>query len=127
MVSHELSMLKSAIWRAMGVIVLVAITYFFTRKWITTTYITLVHHTTFLLVFYLHERLWIKLYNKDTKWKRIAKAFTYEIILGMGIGGLIVFMFTGQWSRVGQITISYTCIKLVLYIINENIWAKLES
>jgi len=127
MTSHKLSVLKSIIWRIMGVIVLALVTYFFTRHWITTTYITFVHHTTFLLVFYLHERVWMKLYDKDTKWRRVAKAFTYEIILGMGIGGLIVYFFTGEWSKVTQITGTYTVIKLIMYYINEKVWAKIEK
>ena len=127
MTSHKLSALKSLIWRIMGVFVLVTVTYFFTRKWITTTYITVVHHATFLLVFYLHERVWMKLYDKDVPWRRIAKAFTYEIILGMGIGGLIVLIFTGEWKKVSQITPVYTAIKLVMYYINEKVWSKIEN
>jgi uncharacterized membrane protein len=127
MISHKLSILKSIIWRIMGVIVLASVTYFFTRRLITTTYITIVHHTTFLLIFYLHERLWIKLYPKNAPWRKIVKAFTYEIILGMGIGGLIVYAFTGQFSKVTEITGTYTIIKLILYYFNEKIWNRIES
>ena len=127
MTSHKLSALKSIIWRIMGVIVLASVTYFFTRHWITTTYITFVHHATFLLVFYLHERVWMKFYDKDARWRRVAKAFTYEIILGMGIGGLIVYFFTSEWSKVTQITGTYTVIKLIMYYINEKVWAKIEK
>jgi len=127
MTSHKLSILKSVIWRIMGVFILAAVTYFYTRQLITTSYITFVHHATFLLVFYLHDRLWMKIYNKDVPWRRIVKAFTYEIILGMGIGGLIVYLFTGEWKRVTQITPTYTAIKLVLYYLNEKVWHKIES
>ena len=126
MTSHKLSMLKSIIWRIMGVIVLASVTYFFTKEWITTTYITLVHHTTFLLVFYLHERVWMRLYDKDATWRKVAKAFTYEIILGIGFGGLIVLLFTKEWSKVTQITGTYTVIKLIMYYINEKVWTKIE-
>lgn len=137
MISHKLSFLKSLIWRIMGVIVLAAVTYFFTRHWITTSWITTVHHTTFLLVFYLHDRAWlgIKGWLKDyytlnesvEKRIRVIKAITYEIILGMGFGGLIVFIFTGQFSKVTQITGTYTVIKLIMYYINEKVWSKIEN
>lgn len=127
MTSHKLSMLKSFIWRVMGVIVLASVTYFFTRHWITTTYITVMHHTTFLVVFYLHERAWLKLPFKDSPKRRVGKAFIYEIILGMGIGGLIVLLFTGEWSKVTQITGTYTVIKLLMYYVNEKVWTKIES
>ena len=115
-------LLKSIIWRIIGVIILAFVTYFFTRQWITTTYITLVHHATFLLVFYLHERFWIKI-KRPTHW---LKPITYEIILGMGLGGLIVYFFTGQFSRVTEITGTYTVIKLVMYFIYDRIWKKFD-
>lgn len=120
MVSHKLSMLKSVLWRIMGVIVLASVTYFFTRKWITTTYITFVHHATFLVVFYLHEKLWQYL-KKPDHW---AKMITYEIILGMGLGGLIVYIFTGSWSKVTSITGTYTAIKLIMYYTYDKMWFK---
>ena len=120
MVSHKLSMLKSVIWRIMGFFILGAVTYFFTRHWVVTTQISVAHHTIFLAVFYLHERFWLWL----KKPKHPIKAITYEIILGMGIGGLIVYLFTGQWSKVGQITGIYTCIKLIMYYFYDKIWSR---
>ena len=117
--SHKKSVLKSIIWRILGVIVLASVVYFYTRQWITTGLITLIHHGTFLLVFYLHERAWLKI---KTKFRSVLKAFTYEIILGMGLGGLIVLLVTGEWSRVTEITITYTALKLVMYYFYEKAW-----
>jgi uncharacterized membrane protein len=122
MISHKLSALKSLIWRIMGVIVLASVTYFFTRKWITTTYITFIHHATFLLVFYLHERFYLRFNFKNRKLEKTLKAFTYEIILGMGLGGLIVLFFTGSWIKVSEITLTYTAIKLVMFYLYDGIY-----
>lgn len=118
MASHKSSALKSFVWRVMGVIVLASVTYFFTRQWITTTCITAVHHAVFLLVFYLHERFWLKLGRPQHP----IKALTYEIVLGIGIGGLIVLLFTGEWSKITQITITYTAIKLAMYYAYDRFW-----
>ncbi len=117
--TRKKSIIKSVVWRILGVIVLATVVYFYTREWITTGLITIIHHATFLLVFYLHERVWLKVKIKS---KPIIKAFTYEVILGMGLGGLIVLLITGQWSRVTQITITYTIIKLIMYYFYEKIW-----
>jgi len=117
--SHKKSALKSLVWRILGVVVLASVTWFFTRNWITVGLITLIHHGTFLIVFYLHERAWV---NVHREWKHYVKAITYEIILGMGLGGLIVLLVTGEWSKVGQITISYTAFKVIIYIIYDKIW-----
>ena len=113
---------KSIVWRVMGVVVKALITYAFTRNWIVTTQITIVHHGVFLVVFYLHERAWYR-YQKDIgKWRNVIKAFTYEIILGMGIGGLIIYLFTQSWTQVTYQTLTYTAIKLVMYYFYDRIW-----
>ena len=119
--SHKKSILKSIVWRILGVLILASVVYFFTREWITTGLITIIHHATFLLVFYLHERFWQKI---RIKFRSIIKAFTYEVILGMGLGGLIVLLVTGRWSAVTQITITYTIIKIITYYFYEKIWNK---
>jgi len=116
------SLVKSLIWRIIGVFVYATIFYLFTKQWGITIAGTLIHHTTFLIVFYLHERFWIKL-KKNNHW---LKPFTYEIILGMGLGGLIVFLLTGSWKSVTEITLTYTAVKLVLYFIYDKVWSKIK-
>lgn len=117
------SMLKSVIWRVMGVFVYATIFYLWTRQWQLTLAGTLIHHSTFLVVFYLHERFWISL-NKKDHW---LKPFTYEIILGMGLGGLIVYALTGSFKAVTHITLTYTAVKLVMYYIYDKLWYKYFS
>lgn len=119
-IAHTNSMLKSVIWRIMGVFVYATIFYLWTRQWQLTLAGTLIHHSTFLVVFYLHERLWISL-NKKNHW---LKPWTYEVILGMGLGGLIVYFLTGSFKAVTQITISYTVVKIIMYYIYDKLWYK---
>jgi uncharacterized membrane protein len=116
------SLVKSLIWRIIGVFVYATIFYLFTKQWGITIAGTLIHHTTFLIVFYLHERFWIKL-KKNNHW---LKPFTYEIVLGMGLGGLIVFFLTGSWKSVTEITLTYTAVKLVLYFLYDKVWSKIK-
>lgn len=113
---------KSIIWRVLGIFVYATIFYLFTQQWGITLAGTLIHHSVFLLVFFLHERLWIKL-KRNAHW---AKPFTYEILLGMGLGGLIVLLLTGSWKVVTAITVTYTTVKLVMYFIYDKIWQKIK-
>ena len=120
--SHLSSASKSIVWRIMGVIVKAAVAYVFTRNWLVTSLITITHHAVFLVVFYLHERVWYR-YKKDIgKWRNIYKAFTYEIILGMGLGGLIIYLFTQSWSQVTYQTLTYTVIKIIMYYFYDRAW-----
>ena len=123
MTSHKLSALKSFIWRIMGVFIYAFIFYLFTRRWQITVMSTITHHLTFLLVFYLHERFCIWLKKPNSK----IKAWTYEVILGMGLGGLIVYFFTGTWKAVTLITGTYTVVKIITYYINEQVWKRFEK
>lgn len=116
------SLTKSIIWRVFGVFVYAAIFFMFTQAWGLTLAGTLIHHTVFLIVFFLHERMWIK-FNKNSHW---LKPVTYEIVLGMGLGGLIVLFLTGSWKAVTAITLTYTAVKLVMYYIYDKIWGKIK-
>jgi len=120
-------MIKSAIWRLMGIAVLAIITYIFTRNWITTTLVTLIHHAAFLIIYYLHERAWLRIRNKKIlRWKRWIRPITYEIILGHLVLGTITLLLTGSWLKMTLITIVYIENKLWIYIVYDWIWEKMK-
>jgi len=129
--SHKKSFLKSAIWRIMGVIILALITYYFTGELITTGLITLLHHGVFLVVYYLHERLWIKIGDRILGKKRSAmRAFLYEIVLGNSILFLISLLVgdvTGmvdKFTKAFLITFTYTSNKLWIYVAYDWLWKR---
>jgi len=119
------SSLKSFIWRIIGVILLASVTYFYTRRWITTTWITFLHHGIFFFVFIAHERFWLKVNIQGLK-RKIGKCITYETILGNFILGIISLIITGNVQQMTQITITYIAIKHIVYIWNEIIWEKIS-
>jgi len=124
---HWQSILKSVIWRIMGVLVLALITFLVTRNWIQTSLITFIHHAVFLIVYYLHERLWIKIeqkFEKISKYKKWIRPITYEIILGHLILGLITLCVTGSWLSVTLVTPIYIWNKLWMYLVYDWIWKK---
>ena len=121
------SLAKSVVWRLLGVIVLSLITYVFTRDWITATFITLVHHLSFVVIYYLHERAWLRAKNKWLlKWKRWIRPFTYEIVLGHLVLGAISWFFTRSWLSVTLITMVYIENKLWIYIVYDWLWGKIK-
>ncbi len=121
--SHGSSLGKSIGWRIIGVITLGILTYIFTRNWITTTALTFVHHSVFLLVFYLNERFWrAKIKNLVGRRRNIAKALFYECVLGFYIGGGLAVLFTGSWRAITHITLIYISIKIIQYFFYDQIW-----
>jgi len=121
--SHKKSMLKSLVWRIIGVFWLAGITWLFTRNWIIVSLLTFMHHAVFLVVFYLHERAWVKSKMRP-KIKYAIKAVTYEIILGNIILGLITYLITGDVKQMSAITLTYIQSKLVLYFFYDWFWSR---
>jgi len=120
------SALKSLIWRIVGIIILALVTYIYTGNLITTGLVTVIHHIVFLVVFYLHERIWLRIKLDDMLWRSIAKMFTYETLCGNIILGIITYSITGCWKQMTAITLTYIGIKHVIYVWNEFIWRKIK-
>lgn len=119
------SIVKSIIWRIVGVILLASVTYFYTHKWIQVSMITFLHHGVFLFVFYLHERFWLHIDFTGLK-RKIMKCITYETILGSFILGIITLIITGNIQKMTQITITYIAIKHLIYVFNEFVWERIK-
>lgn len=121
--SHSRSMLKSFVWRIIGVFWLAIISYIFTRNLIQVSLMTFIHHAIFLVVFYLHERVWTKS-KMSSKLKYAIKAITYEVVLGNIILGLITYLVTGSIYHMTRITLIYVQSKLVLYFFYDWAWSR---
>ncbi len=52
---------KSVTWRLVGIIILGGISYAMTRDWKETTVITTVFHTLRFVLYYYHERAWMRI------------------------------------------------------------------
>jgi uncharacterized membrane protein len=119
------SSLKSFLWRIVGVIILASVTYFYTHKWITTSWITFLHHGIFFFVFILHERFWLHIDFTGLK-RKLLKMVTYETILGNFILAIITLIITGNIQQMTKITLTYIGIKHIIYVFNEFIWEKIK-
>ncbi len=58
--SHLRSWVKSLVWRVIGIFILGALAWLFTRDWEETTLITVTFHSIRFVLYYLHERCWEK-------------------------------------------------------------------
>jgi len=118
---------KSVVWRITGVIILAAVTYAYTQEWKTTGLITFIHHGVFLGVFYLHERLWLKIKKiQSLAIRSILKMLTYETLCGNVILGAISYLVTGSWRQMTAITLTYVGIKHICYVLNEFAWDRIK-
>lgn len=120
------SALKSFIWRITGVVILAGITYAYTGDFIKTSLVVIIHHTVFLLVFYVHERIWLKINMTNMMQRSLAKMLTYETLCGNVILGTITYLITGSWKQMTAITFTYIGIKHIVFVWNEYIWKEIR-
>ena len=116
---------KSLIWRLTSVLILAVVTYAYTRCWITTSLVTVMHHGAFLVIFYFHERLWLKV-DMSLKLKSVLKMLTYETLLGNVVLGAITYLVTGDAKTMTVVTLTYIGIKHVMYVANEFVWDRVR-
>lgn len=53
--------------------------------------------------------------------RSVAKSIVWRI-LGFLILGVLSYLFTGSWTETLGITLSFNLIRLVLYVIHEQLW-----
>jgi len=124
---HSRSILKSIIWRILGVIVLALVTYLVTKNWIQTGLITVIHHLSFIFIYYGHERFWLWVGDRVTGKKRyVYRVILYEIVLGFLVLGTITFLITGSWLAVSLITPIYIFNKIWMYVVYDKIWERIR-
>jgi len=125
--SHRRSVTRSTVWRIIGILFLALITYIFTQSWITTTLVTIAHHSISIVGYYLHERFWLHIkWLKYSKYKPFARVFVYEVIYGNLILGTISFIFTGNFIVATAVTLTYICNKYWMFYLYDWIWNKVK-
>ena len=124
---HFRSVIRSVIWRIIGIVFLALITYLVTRSWIVTTLVTIIHHSVSILGYYLHERfwLWVDKY-REVKYRSILRVLLYELIYGLLILGIVTWLITGQVKQASLVTCIYIGNKLWIYVVYDKIWNRLS-
>jgi len=124
---HSRSVLRSIIWRVMGIAALALITYLVTQSVAVTTVLTVVYHSLCILGYYLHERFWLKIDQYwETKWRTILRLVLYELIFGVVVLGVLSWLITGQVKQASIITIIYIGNKLWMYVVYDMIWNRIS-
>lgn len=126
MIPHGESFAKSLVWRITGIIWLAILTYLITKDTVATTGITIGHHTTCILTYFFHERVWAKIkWALGLKRRSILKSFTYEIITCHIMLGLIAWFFTQELKTMALIPVIYLNSRILMYYFYERIWGEL--
>ena len=124
-ISYKRHIAKTITWRALGTMDTIVISWFITGNPFTGLKIGLSEVVTKMVLYYLHERLWIRLPIPESRKRHILKTFSWRFIgtldtvilswiisgdpmMGLKIGGVEVFT------------------KMILYYVHERIWYRIN-
>lgn len=123
--SHIRSIIKGISWRIVGTLDTIFISYILTGHISTAIKIGVTEVITKVVLFYLHERLWIRFYGNEALTKKFSfiKAVTWRVI------GTIDTMALGWFYSGSPLTglkIGFTEVatKIILYYLHERLWAR---
>ena len=137
--NHSRSVAKGVSWRIVGTLDTIALSFLFTRSASTALKIGLAEIASKIILFYLHERAWLKLgfWRKKTMHKdgsarihdhhkrSVAKGISWRIL-----GTLDTMLWVAVITRSSLITLSigFTELftKILLYYLHERAWLRIK-
>ncbi len=115
--------IKSITWRICGTIDTFVLAIIFTNNAEIGTKIAVSEIFTKILLYYLHERVWIKIKFSNSKLRHLSKTFTWRI-LGTLDTILLSILFTNNFTIGLSIGGLELLTKMILYYIHERVWYK---
>ena len=123
--SHLRSVIKGITWRVIGTIDTIVISFFLSGKFNTALKIGFTEVATKIILYYLHERLWVLLQKDKAITHKISliKAFSWRIT-GTLDTIMLAWFFTGNPTTGMKIGASEIITKVILFYLHERLWAR---
>jgi uncharacterized membrane protein len=132
------SLIKGVSWRLVGTADTMLLSWVFTRAVGSALKIGGVEFFTKLILFYLHERIWLALpwarttatecgllVLTDERRRSIAKGISWRVI-GTVDTILVAFFITGDYSKALSIGATEVITKVLLFYLHERIWQRVQ-
>ena len=139
--SHVRSVVKGITWRMIGTADTIFLSWLFTGSIEAALKIGFIELFTKILLFYLHERIWIKfhigqhinvyvndnsnIHYKDKHWRSLVKGISWRFF-GTVDTIIISLLVTHQYSKAFAIGFTEVFTKVGLYYLHERVWMKIK-
>jgi uncharacterized membrane protein len=135
---HHRSLIKSVSWRMVGTADTICLSWFFTGTIGTALKIGGVEFFTKIILYYLHERIWLavpwarttdtecgQLVLTDEHRRSIAKGVSWRVT-GTFDTIVVAFFITGDYSKALSIGLTEVITKVFLYYLHERVWHRVQ-
>jgi len=129
--SHIFSLIKAFLWRTLGTLATLGIAFFITGEFYISVGIAVTEFIAKVVLFYLHERAWVKGSEKANFSIDEHKTTAYKTVSWRATGTIatmaISFGFTGNPLEAVKIGLGEIVFKLILYYGYERVWIKISQ
>ena len=136
---HYRSVIKGTTWRVVGTLDTILLSWLFTGQITTALKIGGIEVFTKIILFYLHERMWLRFnfarkridlggghfIRKDHHRRSLIKGMSWRIF-GTLDTMLIAFLVTGNYGKAFAIGFTEVITKIFLYYLHERVWYKIK-
>ncbi len=124
-ISHKRHIAKTITWRAVGTLDTFLLSWFITGNPFIGLKIGFSEVITKMILYYLHERAWLKIGVEDSHKRHLIKTITWRII-GTLDTILLSWFITGSPETGLKIGIMEVITKMVLYYFHERTWYRIN-
>ena len=121
--SRKRHIAKAITWRIVGTIDTIILSWIISGNPFTGLKIGLAEVVTKMLLYYLHERVWFKVYIANANKRHLLKTITWRIV-GTIDTMTIAWLITGNPLTGFKIGMAEVVTKMLLYFLHEKAWYK---
>ncbi|WP_082433328.1 DUF2061 domain-containing protein [Flagellimonas eckloniae] len=124
-ISYKRHLAKTVTWRILGTLDTVTISWIITGNPLTGLKIGFAEVFTKMLLYYFHERIWIRIPIPESQKRHLAKTFSWRLI-GTTDTILLSWIISGDplmGLKIGGVEVIS---KMILYYVHERIWYRLN-
>lgn len=121
--SRKRHIAKAITWRIVGTIDTILLSWLISGNPLIGLKIGFSEVATKMLLYYLHERVWFKIYFENSNKRHLLKTITWRIVGTMDTM-LLAWFITGNPLTGLKIGIAEVITKMLLYFFHEKIWHK---
>ncbi len=121
--SRKRHIAKAITWRLIGTIDTIVLSWIISGNPMTGLKIGFAEVATKMLLYYFHERVWFKIYFKNSNKRHALKTITWRIVGTLDTMAL-AWLITGDPMTGLKIGLAEVFTKMLLYFVHEKIWHK---
>lgn len=124
-IKHKRHIAKTLTWRVIGTLDTIILSWIISGDPTIGLQIGFTESVTKMVLYYLHERVWVRIFIENSQKRHLIKTVTWRVI-GTFDTVLLSWFFTGSPATGLKIGAAEVITKMLLYYLHERLWYKIN-